>query len=47
MTDCDNLATALQAVSLVVGATIVLACAFVAAYIVRRLRSWKKWNGDR
>ncbi len=43
----DSLAAALVAVSLVVGATIVLCCAYVAAYIVRQVRTWKRWDGER
>jgi hypothetical protein len=42
----DSLSGALVAVSLVVGATIVLCCAYVAAYIVRQVRTWRRWDGD-
>lgn len=42
----DSLAGALVAVSLVVGATIVLCCAYVAAYIVRQVRRWQSWTKD-
>lgn len=44
--DFNTLAYALIAVSLVVGATIVLCCAYVAAYIVRQVRSWQRWTKD-
>ncbi len=42
----DSLAAALVAVALVVGATIVLCCAYVAAYIVRQVRTWRRWDGE-
>ena len=46
MITCDTMAAALTAVALCVGATIVLACAFVSAYIVRKVRTWQRWRPD-
>lgn len=42
----DVLSDAIVAVALTGGATIVLCCLYVAAYIVRQVRSWRRWTGD-
>jgi len=46
MNECTGVTMALTTVALAVAATILTACSVVTLYLLRQVKSWRKWDRD-
>ena len=47
MNECTGVTMALTTVALAVAATILTACSVVTLYLLRQVRAWRKWDGEK